>query len=104
MGEIRVNVRLTNAVDEAPARRNKIPADKVRRYDAEAMVDTGAIRCVIPAHVLERLGISERGHRVAEYADGRKDTVSVTGPIIVEIMGRDTMEDALFLGDEVLIG
>ena len=104
MGEIRVKVRLTNAVDEALARRNKLPEDKVRRYDADAMVDTGAVRCVVPAHVLERLGISERGHRVAEYADGRKESVGVTEPIIVEIMGRDTMEEALILGDEVQIG
>jgi hypothetical protein len=45
-----------------------------------------------------------RGQRVAEYADGRKDTVGVTGPIVFEVLGRDTLEEALVLGDEVLIG
>ena len=35
---------------------------------------------------------------------GRKESVDVTGPLIVEIMGRDTVEEALVLGDEVLIG
>ena len=68
------------------------------------MVDTGAVRSVIPAHVMQHLGIRERGKRVAEYADGRKDTVGITEPIIFDLMGRDTMEEALVLGDEVLIG
>jgi hypothetical protein len=41
---------------------------------------------------------------VAEYADGRKESVGVTGPVIFSIDGRDTLEEALVLGDEVLIG
>jgi len=38
---------------------------------------------------------------VAEYAGGRTEAVSVTEPLVVEIDGRDTLEEAL---DEVLIG
>ena len=41
---------------------------------------------------------------MAEYADGRTEAVSVTEPLVVEIDGRDTLEEALILGDEVLIG
>lgn len=104
MGEIREKVKLTNALDEMLARRGKIAASEVRVYEADALVDTGAVRCVIPAHVLEKLGLNIRGNRVAEYADGRKETVGVTEPVIVEVLGRDTMEEALILGDEVLIG
>jgi clan AA aspartic protease len=104
VGEIRVRVRLTNAIDEALARRGKLGLERVRTYDAEALVDTGAIRSVIPVHVLEKLGVAERGQRVAEYADGRKDSVGVTEPIVFELLGRDTLEEALVLGDEVLIG
>jgi hypothetical protein len=48
--------------------------------------------------------VGVRGQRVAEYADGRKDSVDVTGPIVFELLGRDTLEEALVLGDEVLIG
>ena len=65
---------------------------------------TGAVRSVIPTHVVEKVGVSLRGNRVAEYADGRKDTVGVTGPLIFDLLGRDTLEEALVLGDEVLIG
>ncbi len=104
MGEIRVKVMLTNAVDDELWRTGTLPRDKVRTYEADAVVDIGAVRSVLPIHVFEKLGASIRGLRVAEHADGRKDTVDVTGPIIFEMLGRDTMEEALVLGDEVLIG
>jgi clan AA aspartic protease len=104
MGEIRVKVRITNSMDEMRLRRGEIPEAAVRTYEADALVDTGAVRSVIPAHVQEKLGILERGQRVAEYADGRLDTVGVTEPVIFDVMGRDTLEEALVLGDEVLIG
>lgn len=104
MGEIRVKITLVNGVDEALARRGQLPPDQVRRCEADAMVDTGAVRSIIPVHVQERLGVALRGHRVAEYADGRKEAVGVTEPIIFEVLGRDTLEETLVLGDEVLIG
>lgn len=104
MGEVRVKVKLTNATDEDLAAEGRIPADKIRKYEADALVDTGAVRSVIPANVVERLGVKIRGNRVAEYADGRKDIVGITGPLIVELQGRDTIEEAMVLGDEVLIG
>jgi hypothetical protein len=53
---------------------------------------------------MEALGVLSRGNRVAEYADGRKESVALTEPIIFDVLGRDTMEEALVLGDEVLIG
>ena len=104
MGEIRVKVRLTNAWDEALSRRGQLPSDKVREYVADAMVDTGAVRCVIPAQVMQALGIQTRGQRVAEYADGRKEAVPISEALIINILGRDTLEEAMVLGDEVLIG
>jgi predicted aspartyl protease len=104
MGEIRVKVKLTNSMDEGLYRRRKLKKSAVRHYEADALVDTGAVRSVIPAHVMQALGVLSRGDRVAEYADGRKETVAITEPIIFDLMGRDTLEEALVLGDEVLIG
>ncbi len=104
MGEVRVKVKIVNAWDDALFRRGQLPKKDIRVYEAEALVDTGAVRSVIPAHVVEKLELEIRGSRVAEYADGRKDTVDVTGPVLFDLMGRDTMEEALVLGDEVLVG
>ena len=104
MGAVHVKVKLTNAVDESLAQTRKSSGKKVRQYEAVALVDTGAVRSVVPAHVVEKLGIRIRGQRVAEYADDRRESVGITGPIIFDIAGRDTMEEAMVLGDEVLIG
>lgn len=104
MGEIRVRVRLTNSLDEMLARRGQLPLAQVRTAEVDAVVDTGAVRCVVPPQVMQDLGLQIRGQRVAEYADGRKESVGVTEPLIVEFLRRDTLEEALVLGDEVLIG
>jgi Aspartyl protease len=80
VGEVRVRVRLTNALDEALVRRGQLAADQMRIYEAKALVDTGAVRSVLPSHVVQRLGLAIRGQRVAEYADGRREAVGVTEP------------------------
>jgi len=104
MGEIRTKVLLTNAVDEALASLGKLPNDQVRRLEVDAVVDSGAVSAVLPIHVVEHLGLLSRGHRVAQLADGHNEVVGVTGPVVFEIMTRNTIDDALVLGDEVLIG
>ncbi|OLB41981.1 MAG: clan AA aspartic protease [Candidatus Rokubacteria bacterium 13_2_20CM_2_64_8] len=104
MGEVRVKAKLTNAVDEAMVRRGLLKPEEVRTYEAVALVDTGAVRTILPPHVVARLGLAARGQRMAEYADGRKEAVSVTEPLVLELEGRDTLDEALVLGDEVLIG
>lgn len=103
-GEVRIVVRLTNAVDEALVRRGILAPEQIRTHEIDALVDTGAVRMVVPPQVAARLGLGVRGQRVAEYADGRTEAVGVTEPLVVEIDGRDTLEEALILGDEVLIG
>ncbi len=104
MGEIRVKVKLMNLQDETRFRHGELKKEDIRTYEADAMVDTGAVRSVIPVHVLQQLGVGTRGTRVAEYADGRKDTVAISEGILFDVLGRDTIEEALVLGDEVLIG
>lgn len=104
MVEIRVKVKLTNSYDVTQHRLGALAKDQIRIYEADAMVDTGAVRSVIPSHVLEKLGVGIRGTRVAEYADGRKETVGMSEGIIFDVLNRDTLEEALILGDEVLIG
>ena len=104
MGEIRIKVNLTNAVDDDLASQGRLSQDEVRRLEVTAVIDTGAVTTVLPVQVVERLGLSVRGQRVAQNANGRKDNVGVTGPVLFEMLGRNTLEEALILGDEVLIG
>ena len=104
MGEVKVRVRLFNATDEGLVRRGALKPEQVRVYETEAVVDTGAVRSILPRHVCDRLGIALVGQRVARHADGREDIVGFTEPVRFEILERDTFDDALVLGDQVLIG
>jgi len=104
MGEIRVKVVLTNATDLALHQMKKLAKTKIRRYIADALVDTGAVRSVIPPQVLKMLGVGIRSTRVVEYADGRTEAVGVTNGIVFDYLGRDTLEEAYVLGTEVLLG
>ena len=104
MGEVRTAVTLTNATDQDLVRRGKLSPGEVHSYKADALVDTGAVRTVLPLHVVQQLDLAIRGQRVVELADGRKQSFDVTGAVEIDIDGRNTIEDALVLGDEVIIG
>jgi clan AA aspartic protease len=104
MGEVRAQVTLTNVIDEEMMHQGQLNPQQVRTYETNALVDTGAVCTVLPIDVVRHLGLRIRGERVAEYADGRKEAVDVVGPLAVKVRGRETIEEALVLGDEVLIG
>lgn len=104
MGEIRATVLLTNSTDEELLALGKITPGEVRRVEVEGIVDTGAVTSVLPRRIVEQLGVTVRGQRTARYADGRSEAVGVTGPVLFELLGRNTIEEALVLGDEILIG
>ncbi|MCZ6874662.1 MAG: clan AA aspartic protease [bacterium] len=104
MGEARAMIKLTNATDHALYRRGQLTEDAIRIYQADALIDTGAVQCCIPQFVADQLGLDRVGHRTAQYADGCLEQVDLTDGIIIEISGRRTLEEALVLGDEVIIG
>jgi predicted aspartyl protease len=100
MEEVRLKVTLTNASDEALVRRGLLTADKIRHYEADALVDTGAIRSVLPIHVVQRLGLAIVGKTGAISADA----LDIAEGVGIDIDGRRTTEETLVLGSEVLIG
>jgi clan AA aspartic protease len=104
MGEVRVKVTLTNAGDEIMVRRGLLAADKIRSYEADAMVDTGAVRSVLPSHVVQRLGLATVRKTRATYANDLTEDVDITEVVGIDISGRRTTEETLVLGSEVLIG
>lgn len=104
MGEVRVQVKLTNAVDEELVNRGLLNPLQLRVCETQALIDTGAVRTVLPMTIVQQLGLRIRSQQIAKYADGREEMVGLTGPVIIEIEGRDTTEATLVTGDEVLIG
>ena len=104
MGEVRVKARLTNAGEEFLARRGRLPKSEVRQYEADALVDTGAVSLIVPCFVVEKLGLELVGKKNAELANGNIVTLDVTEPVDVHIDGRTVTLEALMTGNEVLIG
>lgn len=104
MGEVRVKVKLTNAGDEVLVRRGLLKAEKIRSYEADALVDTGAVRSVLPAHVVELLGLAIVGKARATYANDAAEDVDVSEVVGIKLLSRRTTEEMLVLGSDVLIG
>jgi clan AA aspartic protease len=103
-GEIRVKVKLTNAGDEVLVRRGLLTADKIRSYEADALVDTGAVRSVLPAHVVQLLGLAIVSKARATYANDAAEDVDVSEVVGISLLSRRTTEEMLVLGSDVLIG
>ena len=104
MGEVRVRVKLTNAVDEELVKRGLLNLDPLRTCETVALIDTGAVRTVLPRTLVRTLGLSIRGQQTARDTNGSEEASGVTGPVIIDMEGRETIEAALVTGDTVLIG
>jgi len=104
MGEVRVAVQLTNTGDLTLVRRNLMRPEAVRSVAAKALIDIGAVTCVLPSLVVEHVGLARPSTQGAESAEGRLEAVDVTEPVLVELRGRHTVEEARVLGHEVIIG
>jgi clan AA aspartic protease len=70
-----------------------------KKYEAEFLVDTGAIDCLAPASALERLGVRREARDVYELATG--DTVELdVGFVRVAFMGSETVTKVIFGDDD----
>uniref|UniRef100_B8HLV5 Peptidase A2 domain-containing protein n=1 Tax=Cyanothece sp. (strain PCC 7425 / ATCC 29141) TaxID=395961 RepID=B8HLV5_CYAP4 len=104
MGAVRVKVKLTNAIDEELVRRGLLDRHELRSCEVDALVDTGAVRTVLPEAIVQQLGLRIRGQQTAQFANGTEEVIGLTGPVIIEIEGRETIEATLVTGNTVLIG
>ncbi|MEW6127453.1 MAG: hypothetical protein AB1757_10495 [Acidobacteriota bacterium] len=66
MGEVRVKTQFTNATDETLVRRGQLAPEKVQSYEADALIDTSAVRSVLPAFVVKQLGLEIIEEQVAD--------------------------------------
>ena len=104
MGQVHTQVILTNYREAIMARLGHLPPSEVHRIEVEALIDTGATRSVLPSAIADELGLLRLGRTVARYADGRMEEVDTTEGFYVAVLGRQALEDAMVLGDRVLLG
>jgi clan AA aspartic protease len=104
MGAVYTTVKLTNAIDEGMVRRGVLAPRHLRQYEGQALVDTGAVMLVIPQMVADELGLQIVDQQLARFANGQEEMLGLTESIIIECEGRRTSDQALVVGDVILIG
>jgi len=70
MGRFSVEIELADNDDLARARAGDIPTYQVRRAHVRGMVDSGAVKLVLPESVVQQLGLRLAGKADVRYADG----------------------------------
>ena len=104
MGQVHVQVVLTNYREAVLARLGQFDVSQVHRYETEAFIDTGAVQSVIPSAVADRLGLMRLRRTDAKYADGRVQEVDLAEVVIIEMLGRQIEITPMVLGEHVLLG
>jgi clan AA aspartic protease len=104
MGQVHVQLVLSNYREAVLARLGQFDVSQVHRYETEALIDTGAVQSVIPSAVADRLGLMRLRRTDAQYADGRIEEVDLAEVVIIEMLGRQIEITPMVLGEHVLLG
>jgi predicted aspartyl protease len=106
MGRVVGKVELVNHIDAIQARFGLLAADKVRRVQMDAIVDTGASHLVIPKSAADALGVPVIGETTVRYADQRKAAKSIVSDVEVHVLSRDGVFKAIVepSRNDVLLG
>ncbi|BAZ13045.1 hypothetical protein NIES4071_48790 [Calothrix sp. NIES-4071] len=104
-GGIKVQVKLTNEIDEELVYRGLINPEQVHTLETEALVDISSVRTVLPTNIAEKLGLDIRRYQTVSYVDGKEDIVGLSDPIIIQVQGRETRGGAVVTRrSEMIIG
>jgi clan AA aspartic protease len=95
MGRFSVEFDVANHQDTVAASLGVLPSEKIRRARLSGVVDTGASRLVLPASVVNQLGLPEAGQITVRFADGRQDQRTRVTDAQVEIQNRSSVFTAV---------
>ncbi len=95
MGEIKVKIELENFVDRYKFIEKELDENKIRKYQTQAVVDTGSVMLMLPQDVVENLGLKMLRRVVVTYADERKEERSVAGTVTIKIGDRFMNTDCI---------
>ncbi len=107
MGKVMAKLKLTNNHDEEDLRLGRLrSAKKIRTIEVEALVDTGATMLVLPADIVQKLGLVPVGTRGVKLADGSTKRIPWVTDVRLEVLNRFGVFSALVMpaGSPPLIG
>ena len=94
MGQVMVDVEITNALDFGNANAGTLPAAEVRRITVHALVDTGATMLVLPNENIQKLGLQEVRKARMLIGDGKRVERTIYGPARIKVQGREAIVEA----------
>ncbi|GHT40568.1 hypothetical protein FACS189443_1100 [Planctomycetales bacterium] len=106
MGFVRANITIINSTDLVLAKQGKIPAESVREFQTESLVDSGAFTLIINDDIRKQLGLEVLYSKPCRVADGNCRILDVAGPVEVHFANRYTTCEAAVVpnSDRVLLG
>lgn len=106
MGEIRVKVDLRNEGDLFLYEQGKLPEQKIRSAEVEALVDAGAVMVLLPQDLVEKLGLRRIGKVIVRLANEEKVELEKAGALSLIIADREMSTTCLIgpPGCEPLVG
>jgi predicted aspartyl protease len=90
-----MKIELANYRDIIRAESGDIPAESIRRFDVEGVVDTGAAQLVIPGSAAEAMGLEEAWNAKVTYADGHTQRRPVVKNVWLRVCDRDSVFSAV---------
>jgi predicted aspartyl protease len=88
VGRFSVDIEVANYGDLEMVRRGLLPAEQARRETIRGVVDSGAVRLVLPEAVVKRLGLTVGGLVPVKYADGRRTRRKLAEGVFAQLIGR----------------
>jgi predicted aspartyl protease len=95
VGRFTVDIEVANYGDLAAVRAKTIRPTQVRRVTLTGVVDSGAVKLVLPKAVVEQLGLPITDRIKVRYADGRRATRDVATGAQVQLAGRSGLFNAI---------
>ncbi len=88
MGQVMTEITVANYEDVLRSKAGTLAPERVRQIKLEGLVDTGALRLVLPATVVKQLGLPTVDKVKVRYADQRTAVRLRVGNAWVKLQGR----------------
>ena len=94
-GRVTVEFEVANNDDLAGVRLGVLRPDQVRRETIQGVVDSGAMKLVLPQAVVKRLGLPLGNSINVRYADGRRAERREAKGVWLKLLGREETFSAI---------